>query len=340
MSVTTKPRGIISILLIGLFLGAFALMLWIGRARLGFIYLAAATIAVTLFGLLVVMGHIAPLAIEGLDFATTLSLVFLALSMVAIVHALLIRRSIISRPWYSRWYVALLLPLLGGWAIALIVRMFLFQPFNIPSGAMYPTLRVGDYVFVSKPAYGFSKYSFNAMLQIPGLAPVRFGPVPIDGRVLAVRSPERGDLAVFKLPRDNQIDFIKRVIGLPGDRIQMRDGVVFINGEQVKKEYVGEYANEDGKAFNGRSTIPLYRETLPNGVSYQVLDVEPAGAADNTEEYFVPPGHYFMMGDNRDNTMDSRYLDAVGFVPEENFLGPVVFKFWNDRGLNLVESGP
>jgi signal peptidase I len=338
--VTTKPRGIISIVLIGLFLGAFTLMLWIGRARLGFIYLAAATIAVSLFGLLVAMGHIAPLAIEGLDFATTLSLVFLPLSMVAIVHGLLIRRSILSRPWYSRWYVALLLPLVAGWAIALFVRMFLFQPFNIPAGSMYPALRVGDYVFVSKMAYGYSKYSFNAAFQIPGLPPIRFGPVPIEGRVVFAGAPERGDIAVFKLPRDNQTDYIKRVIGLPGDRIQMRDGVVFINGEQVKKEYIGEYANEDGKAFYGHSAIPLYRETLPNGVSYQVLDVEPAGAADNTEEYVVPPGHYFVLGDNRDNSQDSRYSDVVGFIPEENFEGPVVLKFWNDRGLNLVEGEP
>jgi len=337
---TSKPRGIISILLIGFLLGAFTLMLWIGRARLGFIYLAIAVVAVALYGLLVVTGQVAPFAIEGIDAGTVFNLLLLLPALVAIVHALLIRRSILSRPWYSRWYIALLLPLLGGWAIALFVRMFLFQPFNIPSGAMYPTLRVGDYVFVSKPAYGFSKYSFNAALLIPDLSPVRFGPVPIDGRAFGLGRPERGDVAVFKLPRNNETDFIKRVIGLPGDRIQMRDGVVFINGEQVKKEYIGEYANEDGKAFYGSSTIPLYRETLPNGVSYQVLDVEPAGAADNTEVYVVPPGHYFMMGDNRDNTMDSRYLDAVGFVPEENFLGPVVLKFWNDRGLNLVESEP
>ena len=107
----------------------------------------------------------------------------------AIGHALLIRRASLARPWYSRWYVVLLLPLVGGWAIALFVRMFLFQPFNIPAGSMYPTLRVGDYVFVSKTAYGFSKYSFNAALQIPGLAPVLFGPVPIDGRVLVNGHP-------------------------------------------------------------------------------------------------------------------------------------------------------
>jgi len=280
------------------------------------------------------------LAIEGFDAGSIFGLLFLPLAIMAIIHALLIRRSSLSRPWYSRWYVVLFLPLVGSWAIAFIIRMFLYQPFNIPAGSMYPALRVGDYVFVSKTAYGYSKYSFNAALQIPGLETVLFGPVPFDGRVLAARAPERGDVAVFKLPRDNVTDYVKRIIGLPGDRIQMRDGALFINGEPVKKEYVGEYMNEDGKAYFDRPSIPVYRETLPNGLSYEVLDVNPNGEADNTDEYAVPPGHYFVMGDNRDNSQDSRYSNVVGFVPEENFVGPVVLKFWNDRGLNLVKSEP
>ena len=152
--------------------------------------------------------------------------------------------------------------------------------------------------------------------------------------------PKRGDVAVFKLPRDNTTDYVKRIIGLPGDRIQMRDGVLTINGEAVKKELIGDYSNEDGKAYFGHPKIPMYRETLPNGVSYEVLDVNPNGEADNTDEYLVPRGKYFMMGDNRDNSQDSRYLDAVGFVPEENFIGPVVLRFWNDRGLSLVPPLP
>jgi signal peptidase I len=336
----TKPRGIISILLVGVFLGAFALMLWIGRARLGFIYLGIVIIGVVGLGLLVISGQVTPFAIEGLDAETTVQLLLLPVALVAIGHALLIRRSILPRPWYSRWYVALLLPLIGGYAIALFVRMFFFQPFNMPAGSMYPTLRVGDYVFVSKTAYGYSKYSFNSAFQIPGLSPIQIGPVPIEGRVFFAKPPERGDVAVFKLPRDRVTDYTKRIIGLPGDRIQMRDGVIFINGEAVKKERIEDYTNTDGKASGGYPTIPMYRETLPNGVAYSVLDIYPNGEADNTEEYVVPPGHYFVLGDNRDNSQDSRYLDAIGFIPEENFVGPVVLTFWNDRGLSLTERGP
>ncbi len=189
--------------------------------------------------------------------------------------------------------------------LALIVRTFLFQPFTIPSGSMKDTLLVGDYLFVSKYAYGYSRYSLP------------FSPDIFSGRIWA-EPPTRGDVAVFKLPRDPSVDYIKRVIGLPGDKIQMIDGVLQINGTPVPKVKIDDYVTTDEY---GETRVARYRETLPNGVSYEVLDLDPHSFSDNTPVFEVPAGHYFMMGDNRDNSTDSRVLGAVGYVPFENFVG-------------------
>ncbi len=190
--------------------------------------------------------------------------------------------------------------------LALLVRVFLFQPFNIPSGSMIPTLLVGDYLFVSKYSYGYSRYSFP------------FGPNLFSGRIWAAE-PTRGDVVVFKLPRDNETDYIKRVIGLPGDEIQMIHGVLNINGVAVKKERTDDFVVTDN---SGRERhLARYTETLPNGVTYPVLDLVNEGIGDNTEVYKVPEDHFFMMGDNRDNSTDSRFLSEVGFVPFENLIG-------------------
>lgn len=198
--------------------------------------------------------------------------------------------------------------------LAFIVRVFLFQPFNIPSGSMIPTLLVGDYLFVSKYAYGYSRYSFP------------FGPDLFSGRIWA-EDPKRGDVVVFKLPRDNETDYIKRVIGLPGNEIQMISGVLHINGEPVKKEKISDFVLEDS---SGRERhLTRYRETLPNGVSYPVLDLVNEGIGDNTEIYKVPENHFFMMGDNRDNSTDSRFLSEVGFVPFENLVGRAEIIFFS-----------
>ncbi len=190
--------------------------------------------------------------------------------------------------------------------LALVVRTFLFQPFNIPSGSMMPTLLIGDYLFVSKFSYGYSRYSFP------------FGPNIFAGRIWA-SDPQRGDVAVFKLPRDNSTDYIKRVIGLPGDEIQVRGGILFINGEEVQRERVDDFVSADRGSSATR--VAQFVETLPNGVSYHVLELGDNGFGDNTPVYQVPEGHYFMMGDNRDNSTDSRFLSAVGYVPFENFVG-------------------
>lgn len=190
--------------------------------------------------------------------------------------------------------------------LALIVRVFLFQPFNIPSGSMIPTLLIGDYLFVSKYSYGYSRYSFP------------FGVNLFAGRIWAT-DPDRGDVVVFKLPRDNETDYIKRVIGLPGDEIQMIHGVLHINGTAVSKVRISDYvaAGPSGRERH----VPRYKETLPNGVSYSVLDLVKDGFGDNTEVYKVPEAHFFMMGDNRDNSTDSRFLADVGFVPFVNLVG-------------------
>ncbi len=196
--------------------------------------------------------------------------------------------------------------------IALVIRTFAFEPFNIPSGSMIPTLLVGDYLFVSKYSYGYSRFSFP------------FSPDVIDGRIMA-GSPERGDIAVFKLPKDNSTDYIKRVIGLPGDRIQVVDGILHINGEPVRREKVEEVRV-------GAAAVTIYRETLPNGVSHLIRERGDDQFFDNTPVYDVPEGHYFMMGDNRDSSQDSRALSQVGYVPYENLIGRAEVIFFSHDG--------
>ena len=189
------------------------------------------------------------------------------------------------------------------------------EPFNIPSESMLPTLLVGDYIFVSKFSYGYSRHS------------VIFSPDLGEGRIFE-SNPKRGDVAVFKLPRDNETDYIKRIIGLPGDKLQMRRGVLHINGVAVGRERIDDYRHSGG---GGREfAIPQYRETLPNGVQYNTLDMIENNRWDDTKVYTVPPEHYFAMGDNRDNSVDSRVIDGgVGYIPAENLVGQAEFKFFS-----------
>jgi signal peptidase I len=210
--------------------------------------------------------------------------------------------------------------------IALVVRTVAYEPFNIPSGSMVPTLLVGDYLFVSKFSYGYSRYS------LPFGLPLFSGRIPVPG---LSHSPRRGDVIVFKLPTDTSVDYIKRVIGLPGDKIQMIHGELYINGQEVPRRPDPACRNDEAG-----EPAPLqqgYMEHLPRGpgrapVEHCIIKFGNNGPLDNTPVYTVPPGDYFMMGDNRDNSEDSRVLSAVGYVPAENLVGHAQFIFFSTNG--------
>ena len=245
------------------------------------------------------------------------------------------------KPIRSQWGKGLYeiaVTLFWALAIALVFRTFLFQPFYIPSASMLPNLWVGDYVFVSKYAYGYSRFSFPLGLDW------------FDGRRGALDEPKRGDIAVFRLPRDDKVDYIKRIVGLPGDEIRLWGDRVIVNGVPLNLCRLREDFQTE-KRLGQIKHIPKYREIMPHGegfeanlscatkdadfaevVSYEILKELPPSNFDRT--YQVPEGHYFMMGDNRDNSTDSRYSSIIGYIPEENLIGraEVVFFSIDDDG--------
>ncbi len=197
--------------------------------------------------------------------------------------------------------------------IALVIRSFLYEPFRIPSGSMIPSLLVGDYLFVSKYSYGYSRYSFP------------FSPNLFSGRILE-GTPKRGDVVVFRQPPHPETDFIKRIVGLPGDHIQMKAGILYINDVAVIREKIADYVDEQGHSYI------QYIETLPNGVKHRIIEMQgDDGGLDNTDVFIVPPDHYFAMGDNRDDSSDSR-TDVVGYVPAENLVGRAEIIFFSTDG--------
>ena len=231
--------------------------------------------------------------------------------------------------------------LFQAFLLAAVIRTVLLQPFTIPSGSMMPTLLVGDYLLVNKFAYGYSRYSlplynpdwFKGRIQIPGIS----GP------------PKRGDVIVFRFPPNPDIDYIKRIIGLPGDRIQVKDGLLYVNDKAVPRVADGSFSSEVSDtsgvgvqhSMNYSKGVAIFRETLENGVTYQTLDLGDRSDSDHTPVFNVPEKHYFMMGDNRDNSSDSRF--DVGYVPEENLVGRasfIIFSLGNNTPFFKIWSWP
>ncbi|TPJ73817.1 signal peptidase I [Mesorhizobium sp. B2-7-1] len=317
MSAETGPRSRWSTALVSLFGGRFGGFLWIGAGRAAIIWLivvSLASIAVCYVGLPV------------LPSANLAWLTGFAGPGLAVLSALIVvpfARRFRPDKWYAHGLWVLVLVVLTSYGAALAIRTFLFQPFSMPSASMEPTLQLGDYFFASKYAYGYGHYS----------AP--FGLLPVEGRVLG-SPPRRGDVVVFRPRSDPDTDYVKRIVGMPGDRVQMIDGRLYINRVAVKLEDLGDYSTQEIRSAR------LQRETLPEGVTYLVIDYDVTSVGDNTPEITVPAGEYFMLGDNRDNSADSRF--TMGTVPYENLVGKAVRLFWNANGNDYaarqVVNGP
>ncbi|MCB1380652.1 MAG: signal peptidase I [Alphaproteobacteria bacterium] len=297
----TKPRNILGLIAIAAILGAAPLMLWLGKGRLAFAYLALSIAAGAGFFMAAIAGIVSPEPFAGIDPSTVISFPLWAVAVAGLLHALVLRPQSLHRPWYSRWYVALPSIAILGLAVTFGIRTWLYQPFNSPSESMQPNLMLGDYFFASKLAYG------------------------------AGSDPQRGDIAVFYGTRDEGVVYVKRVIGLPGDTIEMRQGRLFINQTEVPRVRV-----DLALAVHSEQKLTFYRETLPGGASHVIGEISDVEFADNTAPATVRPGHYYVMGDNRDNAADSRFPQQLGTVPRENFIGPMTVRFWNSQGVPLV----
>ena len=301
------PRSLLPTILLTIFGSTIAGFLWIGRPGLAaFFFLATLSLgaAWAWYGFpAFAAGEWRPELIARL-----------VMTVVSIGLVLVFRQPSRPRRWHSHWYFALLIGLAISGGVAVTIRSLLVQPFSSPSNSMAPTLVAGDRFFASKWAYGYSKVSFPLSL------------ITFEGRRFS-SLPQRGDVAVF---RGDEADFVKRIVGLPGERIQLAGGVVLIDGHAAKQVEIGPAAPE-----LGAEGAKIVRETLPNGVSYETLDTEPDSALDNTKEFLVPEGRYFVLGDNRDNSNDSR-LD-LGFVPFENLIGRAERIFWNSEGVSYAD---
>ena len=205
--------------------------------------------------------------------------------------------------------------------IALLIRSFIAEPFNIPSGSMKPNLLVGDFIFVSKWSYGYSRHSLPFSIPL------------IPGKIFE-KLPKRGDVAVFKTPYDNKTDYIKRVIGLPGDKIKIINGEILINENLIVRKKMNDFidVNKQGNINRLRKYKEYFYES-----EFDVLDIMDNGVVDNTQLYIVPENHFFVLGDNRDNSQDSRFLNKVGYIPIENLVGKAQYIFFSLENSRFYE---
>ena len=300
---STAPvaRNRLGLFVIGLLLGPVVVMLWLGRWKYACLYFIASIFLAFTFFALPMLGAFDPIALNGIAPEHLLEIFLLPLNLIGLAHAFILNGRTVLRPFYSRWYIALPSPILISFAVAFLIAKFLYHPFDIPSASNFPNYIIGDYFFVSETAYSFG------------------------------RKPQRGDFAAFKYPAHLKITYIKRVVGLPGDHVQLIHGVLNINGVAMKLEpvdYKPEKTDENG-------ANQFYRETLANGRSYVIAKSSQETPQENTQEYTVPPEHYFVLGDSRDNSLDSRFLDKVGYIPEQNFIGRSAVLYWNRLGLSI-----
>ncbi len=280
--------------IIGLFLSPIIGMLYLNRGRLAFGYFL---IFPLLIGLLLTAAHYGILAVNIVDAQDWL---LLALTVVGVIHCYVIARDWEAEPlkWYTHWY-SLLLFFLVPLALATGFRHFLYEPFHTPSQAMRPAIELDDVFFVDKRAYSGS------------------------------HPPERGDIIVFLNPRHPRSPFVKRIIGLPGERIQLKAGTVYINDIPLQRHPIESYVDD----IHNKS-IPRFTEIMPEGKEIVILREYP-GIAEDTPLYHVPSGQYFVMGDDRNHSRDSR-SDDIGYVSQESIIGKATFVYWNQRTLRIT----